>query len=126
MTACLYAWHEGTPVGRFLKESGRITFEYDGSYAGLPISLSMPVDGPWDEDAPGRVLTSRLPEDGNTRLMQAIALEAGSDDPFDVLPLTDSAVSSNSLFRVWSTLLESVVVATLSPLGDVCKTGYSN
>lgn len=91
MTACLYAWHEGTPVGRFLKESGRITFEYDGSYAGLPISLSMPVDGPWDEDAPGRVLTSRLPEDGNTRLMQAIALEAGSDDPFDVLPLTDSA-----------------------------------
>lgn len=51
-----YAWSQNRLVGRFFEDSDGVTrLEYaPGAFA--PISLSLPLDGSWRVDAPGRVL----------------------------------------------------------------------
>lgn len=86
----LFVWDGKTLIGRFDEKPGAVVFSYERSYSGMPISLSMPLGGNWDEDAPARFLSSRLPENSEGRLAMKTALQAGSVSAFDLLPLTDT------------------------------------
>lgn len=86
----LYVWDGNTPVGRFDEISGAVTFSYESSYSGAPISLSMPLSGDWKADAPARFLFSRLPESPGGRVAMRMALQADTASAFDLLPRTDA------------------------------------
>lgn len=88
----LYAWGSEGLIGRFTEDdSGTVSFEYLSHDLRLPISLSLPLSGGWDKDVPRRFLEGLLPEDGNTKLRMRLALDAPSEDPFDLLDATDAA-----------------------------------
>lgn len=86
----LYVWDGKTMVGRFDEKSNAVTFNYESSYSGMPISLSMPLSGDWNEDAPARFLFSRLPESSSGRAAMRRALQADTTSAFDLLPCTDT------------------------------------
>jgi len=68
MTADLFAWLEGRPVGRFTATGpGEAVFVYDDQAGETPVSLSMPRDGGWVRAAPYRFLDNLLPDDDRTR-----------------------------------------------------------
>ena len=87
----LNVWYEREHVGTFRKEGDLVSFAYDEGFDAFPISLSLPLGGGWPESAPLAFLENLLPEDGNARLRQKIALDAPTDGAFDLLNRVDSA-----------------------------------
>ena len=87
----LCAWREGRLVGEFVRGTdGRVSFRYERG-AESPISLSIPLDGTIEQEAPIRYLEALLPEDGNQRLAMKVSIGADSTDTFDLLHAADSA-----------------------------------
>ena len=84
-----YAWLQNRLVGRFFKGSDDVTrFEY-APEASAPISLSLPLDGSWQADAPGAFLDGLLPDNDSEREAMRRWFGAASADPLDVLVTTD-------------------------------------
>lgn len=84
-----YAWLQNRPVGRFFKGSDDVTrFEY-APEASAPISLSLPLDGSWQADAPGAFLDGPLPDNDSEREAMRRWFGAASADPLDLLVATD-------------------------------------
>lgn len=84
-----YAWLQNRPVGRFFKGSDDVTrFEY-APEASAPISLSPPLDGSWQADAPGAFLDGLLPDNDSEREAMRRWFGAASADPLDLLVATD-------------------------------------
>lgn len=90
MRAELYAWAEGALVGVFALSGRGIDFAYQPDVR-TPVSLSLPLNGSWDADAPANFLEGLLPERAEARLRMRIALDAPSEHPFDLLRAVDSA-----------------------------------
>lgn len=87
----LFAWLGETEVGVFERlDDGSMGFRYVTDELDLPISLSLPLDGSWARDAPANFLDGLLPESGNVRLRQQVAIGAASTDPFDLLAGVDA------------------------------------
>lgn len=62
-----HAWLQNRLVGRFFEGSdGATRFEY-APEASMPISLSLPLDGSWQADAPGAFLDGLLPDNDSER-----------------------------------------------------------
>lgn len=84
-----YAWLQNRLVGRFFKGSDDVTrFEY-APEASAPISLSLPLDGSWQTDAPGMFLDGLLPDNDSEREAMRRWFGAASADPLDLLVATD-------------------------------------
>ena len=84
-----YAWLQNRLVGRFFKGSDDVTrFEY-APEASAPISLSLPLDGSWQADAPGAFLDGLLPDNDSEREAMRRWFGAASADPLDLLVATD-------------------------------------
>lgn len=86
----LHAWLGDALIGRFWKEAGEVRFEYRPS-APYPVSLSLPISGGWDANAPGMFLEALLPDEEADRQAMKESLKAASTDPFDLLVAVDSA-----------------------------------
>jgi serine/threonine-protein kinase HipA len=87
----LCAWREGRLIGEFIRGTdGRVSFRYERGTES-PISLSLPLDGTIEPEAPIRYLEALLPEDGNQRLAMKVSIGADSTDTFDLLHAVDSA-----------------------------------
>ena len=85
-----YAWLQNRLVGRFFKGSdGATRFEY-APEAFMPISLSLPLDGSWQVDAPGAFLDGLLPDNDSEREAMRLWFGAASADPLDLLVATDT------------------------------------
>lgn len=84
-----YAWLQNRLVGRFFEgPDGATRFEY-APEASAPISLSLPLDGSWQADAPGAFLDGLLPDNDSEREAMRRWFGAASADPLDVLVATD-------------------------------------
>ena len=85
-----YAWLQNRLVGRFFKGSDDVTrFEYAPEASAL-ISLSLPLDGSWQADAPGAFLDGLLPDGDSEREAMRLWFGAASADPLDLLVATDT------------------------------------
>lgn len=85
----LYAWENDTLIGRFYEDDGKVSFAYARD-ATSPISLSLPLNGNWHEDAPLAFLDGLLPEGQQWRIQMKNSLKAASTDSFDLLDSVDS------------------------------------
>lgn len=84
-----YAWLQNRLVGRFFESSdGATRFEY-APEASAPISLSLPLDGSWQADAPGAFLDGLLPDNDSEREAMRRWFGAASADPLDLFVATD-------------------------------------
>lgn len=84
-----YAWLQNRLVGRFFEGSDGVTrFEYAPEDF-MPISLSLPLDGSWQADAPGAFLDGLLPDNDSEREAMRRWFGAASADPLDLLVATD-------------------------------------
>lgn len=84
-----YAWLRNRLVGRFFESSDGVTqFEYAPEVS-APISLSLPLDGSWQADAPGMFLDGLLPDNDSEREAMRRWFGAASADPLDLLVATD-------------------------------------
>lgn len=88
----LHAWQNGTHIGTFHEDDdGSIGFEYDRDDAdGMPISLSLPRSGLWDEGTPRSFLDNLLPDNPNVREAMRTRLHTASADMFDLLDGVDA------------------------------------
>lgn len=84
-----YAWLQNRLVGRFFKGSDDVTRFGYAPEASAPISLSLPLDGSWQADAPGAFLDSLLPDNDSEREAMRRWFGAASADPLDLLVATD-------------------------------------
>ena len=85
-----YAWLQNRLVGRFFEGSDGVTrFEY-APEASAPISLSLPLDGSWQTDAPGAFLDGLLPDSDSEREAMRRWFGAASADPLDLLVGADT------------------------------------
>ena len=85
-----YAWLQNRLVGRFFEDSDGVTrFKY-APEASMPISLSLPLDGSWQVDAPGAFLDGLLPDNDSEREAMRLWFGAASADPLDLLVATDT------------------------------------
>ena len=85
-----YAWLRNRLVGRFFEGSDGVTrFEYAPEVS-APISLSLPLDGFWQADAPGIFLDGLLPDNDSERKTMRCWFGAASVDPLDLLVATDT------------------------------------
>ncbi|WP_294164304.1 HipA domain-containing protein [uncultured Senegalimassilia sp.] len=85
-----YAWSRNRLIGRFFEGSdGATRFEY-ASGASAPISLSLPLDGSWQADAPGAFLDGLLPDRDSERVAMRRWFGAASANPLDLLVATDT------------------------------------
>ncbi len=86
----VYAWLQNRLVGRFFESSdGATRFEY-APEASAPISLSLPLGGSWQADAPGAFLNGLLPDNDSEREAMRRWFGATSADPLDLLVATDT------------------------------------
>ena len=85
----LLAWDNDELVGRFFERGNAVTFEY-GRDAKCPISLSLSLNGGWEDQAPAAFLDGLLPEGADKRLQMMRAIDARSTDAFDLLDNVDS------------------------------------
>nr|WP_269148378.1 HipA N-terminal domain-containing protein [Bifidobacterium pseudolongum] len=77
-------------MGMFIRDDDDLVeFRYD-SDAGAPISVSLPLDGTWDEQAPEAFLDNLLPDEETARHAMLFRLGAASTDVFDLLDGVDS------------------------------------
>ena len=84
-----YAWSQNRLVGRFFEDpDGATRFEYAPEVSAL-ISLSLPLDGSWQADAPGAFLDGLLPDSDSEREAMRRWLGIASADPLDLLVATD-------------------------------------
>lgn len=78
-------------IGRFHRASDEsVSFSYEGDVK-TPISLSLPLDGSWNDAAPFLFLDGMLPDDNNERYRMMDSLGAASIHPFDLLDAVDTA-----------------------------------
>lgn len=85
-----YAWLQNRLVGRFFEgPDGATRFEY-APEASAPISLSLPLDGSWQADAPGAFLDGLLPDNDSEREAMRLWFGAASADPLDLLVGADT------------------------------------
>lgn len=85
-----YAWLQNRLVGRFFEGPDGVTrFEY-AAEASAPISLSLPLDGSWQADAPGMFLDGLLPDSDSEREAMRLWFGAASADPLDLLAGADT------------------------------------
>lgn len=85
-----YAWLQNRLVGRFFEgPDGATRFEY-APEASAPISLSLPLDGSWQADAPGAFLDGLLPDSDSEREAMRLWFDAASADPLDLLVGSDT------------------------------------
>ncbi|WP_026460102.1 HipA domain-containing protein [Schaalia suimastitidis] len=83
MSEVLNVFRNGLHVGCFTKNGDDISFAYTKD-ATHPISLSLPIDGTFGHNAPGRYLDNLLPDD--LRVRRSWARQLGSAaDPFTLL-----------------------------------------
>ena len=86
----VHAWLYHRPVGTFAADSrGRIVFEYESSYSGPPLSVSMPVGGTWTARTPAAFLDGLLPDSKASRLALARTASTTVDDVMGMLADTD-------------------------------------
>lgn len=90
MSNDLYVWYEDKLVAHFERRGRQVTLTYEPA-ATWPISLSLPLSGNWHPDAPMNFLRGLLPEDASMLLRLRCAVQAPSDDPFDLLDKVDTA-----------------------------------
>lgn len=84
------AWLQNCLVGRFFEGlDGATRFEYAPAVS-APISLSLPLDGSWQADAPGVFLDGLLPDNDSEREAMRLWFGAASADPLDLLVATDT------------------------------------
>lgn len=85
-----YVWSSDTLIGRFWEyEDSSIDFEYkEGATA--PLSLSLPLNGSWDDNAPGLYLDGLLPDSEAEREAMKRVLHAETNSPLDLLIAVDS------------------------------------
>ena len=88
MSHDLYAWNENCLVGKFSEENGNIAFHYSAE-AARPISLSLPLDESWDENAPRRFLEGLFPDQKSEREAMRATLGATSRSVFELLNEVD-------------------------------------
>lgn len=87
----LHVWSERGPVGAFSRDaSGVVGFSYAEGNS-LRLSLSLPLDGGWGDEAPLRYIEGLLPERPEGRAYMRRAVGAHSTDPFDLLDSVDTA-----------------------------------
>lgn len=86
MPKILHAFLGGHHVGVFEwlaeatgAEDPRVGFRYDTDYRGAPLSLSLPLDGTWHEEAPFNWLDNLLPESDEARERLAHVCGVASD-----------------------------------------------
>ncbi len=85
-----YAWLQNRLVGRFFEgPDGATRFEY-APEASAPISLSLPLDGSWQADAPGMFLDGLLPDNDSEREAMRLWFGAASANPLDLLMGADA------------------------------------
>ena len=85
-----YAWLQNRLVGRFFEgPDGATRLEYTPAVS-APISLSLPLDGSWQADAPGMFLDGMLPDNDSEREAMRLWFGAASADPLDLLVATDA------------------------------------
>lgn len=80
----------GRHVGVFEGDWRRASFRYDTDAPERPISLSLPRDGGWSENAPLVFLNNLLPESGEQRYLMMRRMGAKSQQPFDLLDRIDN------------------------------------
>ena len=85
-----YAWLQNCLVGRFFEGlDGATRFEYAPAVS-APISLSLPLDGSWQADAPGAFLDGLLPDNDSEREAMRLWFGAASADPLDLHVATEA------------------------------------
>lgn len=91
MSDVLHVWvGDRRHVGTFIRnDDNLVEFRYD-SDAEVPISVSLPLDGAWDERAPEAFLDNLLPDEETARHAMMLRLGAASTDVFDLLDSVDS------------------------------------
>lgn len=88
----LYVWEdEDTPVGVFTRHWQTISFHYDQSFPGPPISLSLPIGAPASSRAAGDFLANLVPDTIVQRSNMRKVYGAASIQPFDLLDRIDTA-----------------------------------
>lgn len=86
----LHAWDGDRLVGTFTRDDdGNTSFEYE-DIGGMPISLSLPIDGDWERGAPAAFLDNLLPDNPNARTAMGLTRGFGTTDTFDLLADVDS------------------------------------
>lgn len=87
----LHVWEgKGIPVGTFTRHWQQVSFQYDPTFPGPPISLNLPLDGEWSQNAPGRFLSNLLPDGTYERNRMRAKFDADSIQPFDLLDRIDT------------------------------------
>lgn len=87
----LFAWRDAGLVGIFERqEDGGVGFSYAAG-AGAPVSLSLPIEGGWDGEAPARFLEALLPDRAGERAALRLAYGARDATPFGLLPGSDAS-----------------------------------
>ncbi len=91
MSDVLHVWvGDRCHVGMFIRDDDNLVeFRYD-SDADTPISVSLPLDGTWDDQAPEAFLDNLLPDEETARHAMMFRLGAASTDVFDLLDGVDS------------------------------------
>lgn len=90
MSRSLNVWWANQHVGLFTETNGHISFQYDDTAPHMPISLSLPRDGGWQQDAPANFLENLLPTNRKARYAMMDSLHKDSIDPFDLLDRVDA------------------------------------
>lgn len=81
----LEAWLEGHYMGQFIHADHGVIFQYDATAPDIPISLSLPRDGPPTRNAASNFLENLLPDHAAARVRMAAAYGASSASTFDLL-----------------------------------------
>lgn len=90
-TRILNVWDDdGHEIGTFVQRKRTITFEYAPGAPRTPISLSLPREGGWNEQAPEAFLENLLPENSGARFAMMRAQGGKSTDAFSLLDGVDS------------------------------------
>ena len=89
MSKTLYAWLNDVIVGEFSDDGSRLTFSYSDE-ASMPLSLSLPLHGGWNDDAPRLFLEGLLPDLPEERSAMARALHVFPNDLLGLLSGVDA------------------------------------
>ena len=88
-TKTLDVYIAGTLCGQLAEDRhGRISFEYDPNYCGVPLSLSMPIGlGRYDDRAVRPFLMGLLPDEASTRGAIGAKFGVSGNNPFRLLEI---------------------------------------
>jgi serine/threonine-protein kinase HipA len=91
MSTELHAWANGRHVAVFHNsDEGHVGLEYDADAPQYPLSISLPRDGGWKDEAPAAFLDNLLPDEPSARDVMADSLHAKSTSTFDLLDGVDA------------------------------------